>query len=71
MISGTGLPRAAHSTTAPVVLEKSTLLGGSLIKTGPAVSSSAITGTDRDILIMSLPLSSYTIKQALSKVPGG
>jgi hypothetical protein len=48
MISGTGLPRAEHSTTAPVVLEKSTLFGGSRMYTGPAVSSSAITETVRN-----------------------
>ena len=34
-ISGRGLPVAAHSTTVPVVLEKSMRLDGSFKKTGP------------------------------------
>lgn len=34
-ISGRGVPVAAHSTTVPVVLEKSILLAGSFKKTGP------------------------------------
>ena len=34
-ISGRGLPVAAHSTTVPVVLEKSMRLVGSFKKTGP------------------------------------
>ena len=34
-ISGRGLPVAAHSTTVPVVLEKSILFAGSFKKTGP------------------------------------
>ena len=34
-ISGRGLPVAAHSTTVPVVLEKSIRLAGSFRKTGP------------------------------------
>ncbi len=34
-ISGRGLPVAAHSTTVPVVLEKSIRLDGSFKKTGP------------------------------------
>lgn len=40
MISGDGFPRAVHSMTEPVVLEKSTLLGGSLMNIGPTVVSS-------------------------------
>lgn len=40
MTSGTGEPRAAHSTTAPVVLLKSTRFGGSFMNIGPMVSSS-------------------------------
>lgn len=47
MISGGGLPRAEHSTTAPVVLEKSTRFKGSLRKMGPAVSSAAWAGPKR------------------------
>ncbi|GBP44661.1 hypothetical protein EVAR_44189_1 [Eumeta japonica] len=42
MTSGAGEPRAAHSTTAPVVLLKSTLFGGSFMKIGPKDSSSAV-----------------------------
>lgn len=43
MTSGGGDPRAAHSTTAPVVLLKSTRFGGSFINIGPMVSSSQST----------------------------
>lgn len=42
IISGVGFPLAEHSTVAPVVFEKSILFGGSLINTGPIVSSSAL-----------------------------
>lgn len=39
-MSGVGFPRAVHSMTAPVVLEKSTLFGGSLMNMGPTEVSS-------------------------------
>ena len=39
VILGMGVPRDWQMTSAPVVLEKSTWLGGSWIKTGPLVGS--------------------------------
>lgn len=50
MTSGAGDPRAAHSTTAPVVLLKSTRFGGSFMKIGPIVSSSHRTAPVNDTL---------------------
>ncbi len=40
IISGAGFPLTVHSNVAPVLFEKSILLGGSLMKVGPTVSSS-------------------------------
>lgn len=63
MTSGTGDPRAAHSTTAPVVLLKSTRFGGSFMNIGPMVSSSHDTdpGNKKDIYVKLYLQDSYKL----------
>ena len=49
VISGRGFPVAAHSTTVPVVLEKSTRFGGSFRNTGPDSESSPAKPVDEQM----------------------